>query len=142
LQGSCTERYGGATREYRVFDSEFLPPGHEHSLKFTSPLTRCITIEIDNSWLERIQDFGFRLGPSIHLRGVLAELFSKLDYELRIAHSCRQLSQTEASLSEISLAAGFADQSHFGRTFKRLVGITPAEYRAMHHRAKPIPRAF
>lgn len=49
--------------------------------------------------------------------------------KLRIEHACRQLSEQEFSLSQISIGAGFSDQSHFGRTFKRLVGMTPAEYR-------------
>jgi len=35
-----------------------------------------------------------------------------------------------APLSEIASAAGFCDQSHFSRCFKRLTGLTPAEYRA------------
>jgi AraC-like DNA-binding protein len=29
---------------------------------------------------------------------------------------------------EIALAAGFADQSHFIKTFKRRMGMTPAEF--------------
>jgi AraC family transcriptional regulator len=49
--------------------------------------------------------------------------------QLRIEHACRQLSSANSSLAEVSVAAGFADQSHFGRTFKRLVGMTPAQYR-------------
>ena len=48
---------------------------------------------------------------------------------LRIEHACRQLGSANSSLAEVSVAAGFADQSHFGRTFKRLVGMTPARYR-------------
>jgi AraC family transcriptional regulator len=35
-----------------------------------------------------------------------------------------------AGLSEIAYAAGFCDQSHFSRCFKRYTGLTPAEYRA------------
>ena len=49
--------------------------------------------------------------------------------QLRIEHACRQLSSANSSLAEVSVAAGFADQSHFGRTFKRLLGMTPAQYR-------------
>jgi AraC-like DNA-binding protein len=30
-----------------------------------------------------------------------------------------------AGISEVALAAGFADQSHFGRLFKAVLGITP-----------------
>ena len=33
-------------------------------------------------------------------------------------------------LAEVATQVGFADQSHFGRHFKRIVGLTPAEYRA------------
>lgn len=48
---------------------------------------------------------------------------------LRIEFACRQLSKTPNSLSYIALAAGFADQSHFSKSFKTILGLTPAEYR-------------
>ena len=37
---------------------------------------------------------------------------------------------------EIALAAGFCDQSHFTRTFKRLTGIAPSQYREALRAAK------
>ena len=52
---------------------------------------------------------------------------------LRVEFACRQLaSASDVSLSEIALAAGFFDQSHFARTFKSLIGTTPHLYRAAH----------
>jgi AraC family transcriptional regulator len=48
----------------------------------------------------------------------------------RIDWACGRLAGTGVSLADVALAAGFADQSHFTRTFKRLVGVTPAAYRA------------
>jgi AraC family transcriptional regulator len=48
---------------------------------------------------------------------------------LRIEHASRQLASSAASLAEIALAAGFCDQSHFSRVFKRLTGMTPAHFR-------------
>jgi AraC family transcriptional regulator len=48
---------------------------------------------------------------------------------LRVEFAIAQLRQREKDLAEISLEAGFADQSHFTRTFKRLTGMTPAAYR-------------
>jgi AraC family transcriptional regulator len=50
--------------------------------------------------------------------------------QLRIEYACRELARPDAPLAEIALAAGFADQSHFGRTFKRVMRVTPAEYRS------------
>jgi AraC family transcriptional regulator len=47
----------------------------------------------------------------------------------RIEFACRQLTSSAASITEIALTAGFADHSHFSRTFKRLTGWTPAAYR-------------
>jgi AraC family transcriptional regulator len=47
----------------------------------------------------------------------------------RISFACRQLLKPEESLTSIAIAAGFYDQSHFAKTFKRQIGMTPAEYR-------------
>lgn len=49
---------------------------------------------------------------------------------LRIEAACRDLCDTDLSLAEISAGAGFCDQSHFSRTFKRATGMTPTRYRA------------
>jgi AraC family transcriptional regulator len=49
--------------------------------------------------------------------------------QLRIEFARGQL-VGPAGLSEIANAAGFCDQSHFSRCFKRHTGLTPAEYRA------------
>lgn len=54
--------------------------------------------------------------------------------QLRVEFSCRELSLTDAPLSQIALAAGFYDQSHFSRTFKKLVRLTPSEYRTSFRR--------
>ena len=50
----------------------------------------------------------------------------------RIAFACRELLKPEARLADVAVSAGFYDQSHFAKTFKRLIGITPAEYRVSH----------
>jgi AraC family transcriptional regulator len=48
---------------------------------------------------------------------------------LRLQAVCRRLLDTSASLSEVALEAGFTDQSHMNRTFKRLIGESPGAYR-------------
>jgi len=49
---------------------------------------------------------------------------------LRIERACQQLRDTKTPLAAIASEAGFSDQSHFSRTFRRLLGMTPAAYRA------------
>jgi AraC family transcriptional regulator len=51
---------------------------------------------------------------------------------LRVEFACRQIALGNGSLAEVSIQAGFFDQSHFSRTFKALTGMTPGEYRAAH----------
>ena len=48
----------------------------------------------------------------------------------RIGFACCELLKSDVSLTDIALSAGFYDQSHFSKAFKRLIGITPARYRA------------
>jgi AraC-like DNA-binding protein len=47
----------------------------------------------------------------------------------RKIEGARRLLATDRSLSEIALALGFYDQSHFTRVFKQATGETPAAYR-------------
>ena len=48
---------------------------------------------------------------------------------IRIEESKRLLIGSTASISEISQACGFQDQSYFTKTFKKYTGLTPREYR-------------
>ncbi len=49
--------------------------------------------------------------------------------QVRVEFARRELAGSTLSLSDIAAAAGFCDQSHFSRLFKRHTGLTPAEYR-------------
>jgi AraC family transcriptional regulator len=50
---------------------------------------------------------------------------------LRLDWAAGQLERGDVTLVHLALNAGFADQSHFTRAFKRHTGLTPAEYRRM-----------
>jgi len=47
----------------------------------------------------------------------------------RIEYACLKLSGSEMPIVEVALTAGFCDQSHFTRTFKRCTGVAPSQYR-------------
>jgi AraC family transcriptional regulator len=49
--------------------------------------------------------------------------------DARIRRAQLSLVNSDASLSEVALATGFADPVHFGRTFRKLAGSTPAAWR-------------
>lgn len=49
--------------------------------------------------------------------------------ERRILYACRQLGSTNKSILEIALDSGFHSQQSFSRSFKRMQGLSPSEYR-------------
>ena len=49
---------------------------------------------------------------------------------IRVEESKRLLLSSEYSLTDIAVAMGFTDQSHYCKMFKRIVGITPGQYRS------------
>jgi AraC family transcriptional regulator len=53
--------------------------------------------------------------------------------QVRLEFARQELALSSTSLSDIAAAAGFCDQSHFSRSFKRYTGLTPAEYRVALH---------
>jgi AraC family transcriptional regulator len=47
--------------------------------------------------------------------------------QIRLNRACRML-QLGVPASQVGYAVGFADQSHLTRVFKRVLGVTPAQY--------------
>jgi AraC family transcriptional regulator len=99
-------------------------------------------------WLRQVRDLlheGFRrrltldgLAGSVGVHPAhLARVFRQLqgctvgDYvrRLRIEYACHCLRTSDIALATIALAAGFSDQSHFSRVFKRQTGLSPAVFR-------------
>ena len=50
---------------------------------------------------------------------------------LRIDHACGLLRRTETSISQIALESGYADQTAFTRQFRKVVGLSPLQYRKL-----------
>ncbi len=56
---------------------------------------------------------------------------------MRVQHVCRSLIESDDSLTAIALEAGFTDQSHMTRIFKRITGHSPGAHRR-GERANPV----
>jgi AraC family transcriptional regulator len=50
---------------------------------------------------------------------------------LRLEWAAEELARDDARLADVALRAGFADQSHFTRAFRRHTGVTPGRYREL-----------
>lgn len=50
--------------------------------------------------------------------------------ERRIARACELLARSEATVTTVAHALGFASHGHFSESFRRFVGVTPSEYKA------------
>ncbi len=72
----------------------------------------------------------------VHLARAFRECYGCTlgDYvrQLRLDFACEQVRATDFPFSELALAAGFYDQSHFCKLFKRHTGLTPVEYRNLN----------
>jgi AraC family transcriptional regulator len=62
-------------------------------------------------------------------RRAFGESLGAYQRRLRIRQACERLQHTSLSLAEVAIDAGFTDQSHFTRVFKRLMGTTPGVFR-------------
>ena len=100
------------------------------------------------AWLARVKEFlhqNFSQPPTLDdlasAAGVhpthLARVFRQFerctvgDYirRIRIEYVRERILGSSEPLVEIALAAGFADQTHLSRSFKRVTGMTPTEFR-------------
>ncbi|HSK71187.1 MAG TPA: helix-turn-helix transcriptional regulator [Pyrinomonadaceae bacterium] len=55
--------------------------------------------------------------------------------QIRIETACREILKGEKELCEIACQVGFYDQSHFTKTFRNQIGMTPHEYRSVFQKS-------
>ena len=51
---------------------------------------------------------------------------------LKMTHACRLLDQGHLEVRQVAEQLGYADAYYFSRLFKRVVGMAPSHYRALH----------
>ncbi|HEX6187366.1 MAG TPA: helix-turn-helix transcriptional regulator, partial [Pyrinomonadaceae bacterium] len=50
---------------------------------------------------------------------------------IRVQRSLELMPRRNLTLTEIATTCGFADQSHFTRSFKQIMGVRPSTYRRL-----------
>lgn len=79
---------------------------------------------------ELAEEFNFSYSYlSAYFNQHVSEGFSEYLNNIRIQKACELLVKSRMSISQISSAVGYADQSYFCRVFKRITGKTPSTYR-------------
>ena len=53
---------------------------------------------------------------------------------MKIQHACSQLDNSDIAIKDIASGLGYSDPYYFSRLFKKLVGISPKQYRDSRHR--------
>lgn len=87
--------------------------------------------------LERVQLGALARAVGVHPSRLAHEFRARLHTSpgeylraLRLAWAAEQLRAPRATIAEVAARAGFCDQSHFSRLFRRQFGMTPATWRA------------
>ena len=65
---------------------------------------------------------------SVSFKNVTGKNFNEYLTELRIEKAKKLLSNSDRKVNQVAHAVGYEDCSYFGKTFRKLTGMTPAEY--------------
>ena len=127
INGLLFEVLAVAARRKRPFSTAASPPP--------------IWLKIVHNYLHDCFDQSFQLADlaaevgvhPVHLARVFRTYYGMTLGEyvrrLRVEWAAQQLATSASSLATLAQAAGFADQSHFTRVFKQIMGVTPSHYR-------------
>ena len=55
--------------------------------------------------------------------------FRDIDQRVRFERACELLRPPEATVVQVALLLGSSDAANFSRAFRRVVGVSPSEYR-------------
>ncbi|HNW89894.1 MAG TPA: AraC family transcriptional regulator [Bacteroidales bacterium] len=95
---------------------------------------------VNNSYSELKTPKAFAMKLNItpnYLNALCREIYNKTVSEIIqerfILEAKRMLAHSGLSVSEIAFKLGFADNSYFGRYFKKVVGMPPEKYRSMNY---------
>ncbi len=128
--------YESAVRLLEIFAkqlSESLPSrSFGESYPAVEQAVRMMREDLEQDWtLSRVAG-AVKMNPSYFsdmFRKSTGDTFSACLARLRVERACRMLQATKLGVGEVAFAAGFRSISQFNRTFKRLTGKVPGEFR-------------
>jgi AraC family transcriptional regulator len=99
-------------------------------------LSRCLA-RIDDSYGEALTVAALARDAGVHpvhlareFRRRYGQTLGEYVHKVRIRAACARMIEHDERLAAVASSSGFADQSHFCRVFKALVGRTPSQFRA------------
>jgi len=109
LEGTCTENCGNRTRTCVASNLAYHPAGQPHSDFWNDKGGRCLHLEFDARWMERLRDYSLVLDQPVEFRGGMPVwLAAHLYRELRAPDNISAMAVEGLALE---LTAQFARQS-------------------------------
>lgn len=115
-------------------------PGEGAGAPTDSPLSEAIRL-VSQRYAEHITNHDLAKACGLSVRAFERQFratyqSSPHDYvrQMRVRMSCGALVFSKKSLAEVASEFGFADQSHFAKEFRRIMGDTPRKYRERYQR--------
>lgn len=134
--------------QLRVLLFDYLTEMYRHYVAFCETKNHRAMITEMKSYIEENfvnPDLSLKhLSDRFHISGKYASYLFKEEFnmkfvdfivQLRLEHAEGLLAETEDSVQSIALQVGYANSITFGRVFKRVIGVTPGDYRKL--RLKP-----
>jgi AraC-like DNA-binding protein/ActR/RegA family two-component response regulator len=124
----------GPSRPVRTVGA-LMPPDAKAAKPQESPL-RCALRHVEHNFEQKLRQSSIAasagMSSSAFSRAFKAEFgitFSQYLARYRIGRACQMLRQGSHSVTNVGQAVGFDDASHFARTFRALLGISPSSFK-------------
>jgi AraC-like DNA-binding protein len=97
-------------------------------------------------------DESLSLNDAAHIAGLNRSYFAEYFREktgvtfkcwmdvMRVSHAARLLRESDISIGDGCREAGFQDPTTFARTFRRLIGLSPTQFRRRPHKPDKSPK--
>ena len=112
---------------------------HAESVSSISPFTESIIQIIEEKYSEHLtlgeicKELHYSLPyASGKFKSETGLTFTEYVQKMRIAESCRLLTESETSITDIAYKVGYANIKFFNKIFKEITKTTPREYRKQH----------